>query len=161
MTNGTLLTVMADQCELYTLVSALPWRHFKSSLTRLFVQQRIQANIEEKITASHYFINGLLWGNYMNLAWQWCNMSVTASQITSRSSVCSIVYSGQRKISKVRITGQLWKESTGDRWTPLTKGQLWGKRFHIMTSSGQVFSVPIPHKLSEYGPRCDYRYPTI
>ena len=28
----------------------------------------------------------------------------------------------------------LWRESTGDRWIPLTQGQLRGKRFHLMTS---------------------------
>ena len=37
--------------------------------------------------------------------------------------------------SKIRITGPLWRESTGDRWIPLTKGQLCGKRFDVMTSS--------------------------
>ena len=31
----------------------------------------------------------------------------------------------------------LWGESTGDRWIPRTKGQLRGKYFHFMTSSGK------------------------
>ena len=29
----------------------------------------------------------------------------------------------------------LWRESTGDRWIPLTMGQLYGKCFYLMTSS--------------------------
>ena len=28
----------------------------------------------------------------------------------------------------------LYRESTGDRWIPLTKGQYSGKYFHLMTS---------------------------
>ena len=40
-----------------------------------------------------------------------------------------------KKTPKLRVTGQLWGESTGDRWIPITKGQLCGKRFDIMTSS--------------------------
>ena len=39
-----------------------------------------------------------------------------------------------RKISQVRITGPLCRESTGNGWIPLTKGQIFGKRFHVMTS---------------------------
>ena len=32
----------------------------------------------------------------------------------------------------------LWGESTGDRWIPLTKGQLRGKCFYLMTSSWRL-----------------------
>ena len=65
-----------------------------------------------------------------------------ASQITDVSIVCSTVCSG----------GDQWKhqysaslayvrESTGDRWIPLTKGQYSGKCFHLMTSSCKIAAL--------------------
>ena len=35
----------------------------------------------------------------------------------------------------------LWGEPTGDRWIPLTKGQLRGKCFHLMTSSWDLWQA--------------------
>ena len=66
-------------------------------------------------------------------------MSPMASQITSLTVVYSTVYSGtdQRK----HQTPRYWpfvREFTGNRWIPLTKGQLRGKCFHLMTSSWNV-----------------------
>ena len=46
----------------------------------------------------------------------------------------SSLESHQRNI-KVRVTGPLWWEFTGDRWIPSTKGQKRGKNFHLMTPS--------------------------
>ena len=40
-----------------------------------------------------------------------------------------------KKTSKLRVTGPLCGEFTGDRWIPRTKGQQCGKCFHLMTSS--------------------------
>ena len=40
-----------------------------------------------------------------------------------------------KKTSKIRVIDPLCWEFTGDRWIPLTKGQLRGKCFHVMTSS--------------------------
>ena len=40
----------------------------------------------------------------------------------------------QRNI-KLRSTGPVWGEFTGDRWIPRTKGQWRGKSFHFMTPS--------------------------
>ena len=60
-----------------------------------------------------------------------------ASQITSKSNVCSTAYLGsqQRKRKKVHITVPLWGQSTGDQWIPLMKGQEYVKHFHGMISS--------------------------
>ena len=40
-----------------------------------------------------------------------------------------------KKTSKLHVTGLCVGEFTGERWIPLTKGQLRGKCFHLMTSS--------------------------
>ena len=40
-----------------------------------------------------------------------------------------------KKNTKAPRHWPLWGESTGDRWIPLTKGQLGGKCFRLMTSS--------------------------
>ena len=48
-----------------------------------------------------------------------------------------------KKTSKLHITGFLWGESTGHRWIPLTKCQLRGKCFHLMTSSWLPNSSPL------------------
>ena len=62
--------------------------------------------------------------------WRHCNalrrrqMSVMASRITDRSSVCSVVSSNcNKESSKVPVTVPLWGESTGGRWIPRTKEQ--------------------------------------
>ena len=44
-----------------------------------------------------------------------------------------------KKTSKLRVTGFLCKEFTGDRWIPRTNGQLRGKCFHLMTSSWPLY----------------------
>ena len=62
-------------------------------------------------------------------------MRAMASQITSLTSVCSIVYSGADQNIKAPRHWPLWGEFTGDRWIPRTKGQWRGKCFHLMTSS--------------------------
>ena len=40
-----------------------------------------------------------------------------------------------KKTSKLRVTGLLCGEFTGDRWIPRTNGQLRGNCFHLITSS--------------------------
>ena len=63
-------------------------------------------------------------------------MSAMASQITSLTLVYSTVYSGadQRKHQSSSSLAFVWGIHR-DRWIPRTKGQLRGKRFHLMTSS--------------------------
>ena len=46
-----------------------------------------------------------------------------------------------KKTSKLRVTGPLCGEFTGDRWIPRTKGQLRGKCFHLMTSSWHISNI--------------------
>ena len=43
-----------------------------------------------------------------------------------------------KEISKIRITGPFWGESTGHRWIPLTKGQSCGKSSHVMMTSCHI-----------------------
>ena len=43
-----------------------------------------------------------------------------------------------KKTSKLRVTGLLCGEITGDRWISRTNGQLCGKCFHLMASSCQL-----------------------
>ena len=63
-------------------------------------------------------------------------MGTIASQITSITIVYSIVYSGTIEENiKAPRHWPLCGEFTGPRWIPLTKGQLRGKCFHLMTSS--------------------------
>ena len=62
-------------------------------------------------------------------------MTTKASQITSLTIVYSTVYSDadQRKHQNSASLAFLWGIHR-DRWIPLTKGQLRGKCFHLMTS---------------------------
>ena len=64
-------------------------------------------------------------------------MSTIASQITSLMVLYSIVYSDadQRKHQSSASLAFVWGIHR-DRWIPRTKGQLRGKCFHLMTSSG-------------------------
>ena len=73
-----------------------------------------------------------------------------ASQITSLTIVCSIIYSDadQRKHKSSRHW-PLCGEFTGDRWIPRTNGQLRGKCFHLMTSSCTVRTRTRINKLSK------------
>ena len=69
-------------------------------------------------------------------------MSAIASQITG----VSIVYLTRRLAQikeniKARRHWPLWEEFTGDRWTPLTKGQQPGKCSQLMTSSWNGFKA--------------------
>ena len=68
-------------------------------------------------------------------------MSAMASEIAGVSIVCSSVWSGsdQRKHQSSAPLA-LWGESIADRWIPLTKGELRGKYFHLMTSSGMIIA---------------------
>ena len=70
------------------------------------------------------------------MALKWGIMSVLTTQITGNSTVLSAGWLGltTKETSKLRITGLLWGESTDHRWFPLTKGQWWGKRFHVVAS---------------------------
>ena len=54
---------------------------------------------------------------------QWRHVNVTASQITDNSTVSSNSLFGAdiKETSKIRVTGPLWWDFTGDRWIPLTK----------------------------------------
>ena len=63
-------------------------------------------------------------------------MTTMASQITSLTIVYSTVYSDtdQRKHQSSASLAFVWRIHR-DRWIPFTKGQLRGKRFHLMTSS--------------------------
>ena len=63
-------------------------------------------------------------------------MRAIASQITSLTIVYSTVYSGadQRKHQSSASLAFVWGIHR-DRWIPRTKGQLRGKRDHLMTSS--------------------------
>ena len=63
-------------------------------------------------------------------------MTTIASQITSLTVVCSIVYSGvdQRKHQSSASLAFV-RGIHRDRWIPRKKGQLRGKCFHLMTSS--------------------------
>ena len=63
-------------------------------------------------------------------------MTTVAFQITSRTIVYSIVYSGadQRKHQSSASLAFVRRIHRG-RWIPRTKGQLRGKCFHLMTSS--------------------------
>ena len=63
-------------------------------------------------------------------------MTTMASQFTSVTVVYSTVYSDadQRKHQSSASLAFVWGIHR-DRWIPRTKGQLRGKRFHLMTSS--------------------------
>ena len=63
-------------------------------------------------------------------------MKAAASQITNQSTVVvflNSLFGLNKKVSKFRIIGPLWEESTGHRWIPLTKGQQGVKRSHVVT----------------------------
>ena len=69
-------------------------------------------------------------------------MTTMASQITSLAVVYSTVYSdaNQRKHQSSASLAFVWG-SHRDRWNPRTKGQLRGKCFHLMTSSGSIMTA--------------------
>ena len=50
-------------------------------------------------------------------------MSVIMSQITGKSTGCATAYLSVLQQKKVRITGQLWGGSVGNRFIPPKKGQ--------------------------------------
>ena len=79
-------------------------------------------------------------------------MGTIASQITSLTSVYSIVYSGadQSKHQSSASLAFVWGIHR-DRWIPRTNGQLRGKCFHLMTSSWNTLKsrarmVPMPQE---------------
>ena len=49
----------------------------------------------------------------------------------------SLIRITTKETSKFLIIEHLWEKSTGHWWIPLTKGQYWGKCFHVVTSSCQ------------------------
>ena len=49
------------------------------------------------------------------------------------------------------IIGPLWGEFIGYRWIPLTKGQLWGTRFRVITySCAKVYMRQLIHRFTNY-----------
>ena len=63
-------------------------------------------------------------------------MTTVPSQITSLTSVYSIVYSGEDQRKHQSSPSLAFVQGIHrDRWIPRTKGQLRGKCFHLMTSS--------------------------
>ena len=83
--------------------------------------------------------------------WHWCfpyhyddvRMGAIASQITSRTSVYSTVYSDadKKKHQSSASLAFLWGIHR-DRWIPRTKGQLRRKCFHLMTSRLLIYIIP-------------------
>ena len=71
-------------------------------------------------------------------------MTTMASQITSLTVVYSTVYSDadQRTYQSSASLTFVWGIHQ-DRWIPLTKGQLRGKCFHLMTSSCQCWPISL------------------
>ena len=66
----------------------------------------------------------------------WCHMSIMASQITHNSTVFATAFKDNiRENIKVPHSSPSWGESTDNWWILVTKGQLYGKLFHIMMSS--------------------------
>ena len=66
------------------------------------------------------------------MSWaQWRLRSPAASRLCTQP----IVRAQVKESIKAPRHWPLWGEFTGDRWIPRTKGQLHGKRFHLMTSS--------------------------
>ena len=56
--------------------------------------------------------------------------------------LCNIFCGPHQRNTEVHITGPLWGEFTGRRWTPPKKGQWRGKCFHVMTSSRKRKAFP-------------------
>ena len=73
----------------------------------------------------------------------WPHMGITLSQITCNSTVCLIAYS--RLHHRDHQMSACEGKSTGDRWIPLTKGQLCRKRSHAITSSYVIMGIFIFH----------------
>ena len=73
------------------------------------------------------------------LALQWRYDKYQGVSVTDILIVCSsfVLAQGKENI-KDPHHWPLWRESTGDQWIPLTKGQSHGKCFHLMTSSWGV-----------------------
>ena len=75
-------------------------------------------------------------GRIKTLLWpvRWRQMSVQTFQFICFLTVVRQCVQANVK-RNVSITCPSWREYTGQRWFPLTKGQQCGKRFHVMTSS--------------------------
>ena len=127
--------------------SVFPWEHVLHIPRDKQIDQRINDEHEEHVTHSQVIILAHWQGQVappLTGPWKQCchyhycdvTRSAMASQITSFMIVYSAVYSGadQRKYQSSTSLA-LWVEFTGYRWIPLTKGQLRGKCFHLMTSS--------------------------
>ena len=73
--------------------------------------------------------------NKMYHSWEWRHMSVTASQTTGTSTVCSKnIQAKMKQKLKQRITDPFRGESTSHWWIPWIPPQC-GKCFHIMAST--------------------------
>ena len=71
------------------------------------------------------------WRHYSDVTWAlWHLISPDTQELVQQ-----IVQANIKETSKVCITGPLWRESTGDWWIPLTKGQQCRKHFHFRMSS--------------------------
>ena len=77
--------------------------------------------------------------NEENVAIWWRHHVITRSQQCLSFLVGLLNYSdvtwASCRHTNVLITGLLWRETTGERWIPITKDQCYGKHFHFMTSS--------------------------
>ena len=71
-------------------------------------------------------------------------MSAMAFQITSFPNFCTVIYSGldHRKHQSTAPLAFV-RGFTGDRWIPRTKGQAYGKGFHLMTSSCNIELITV------------------
>ena len=71
--------------------------------------------------------------HYSDVTWPWWRPRSPAIRVFAQQFARADV----KETSKLRVTGPLYGESTGDRCIPLTKGpgRLPGKFFHVMTSS--------------------------
>ena len=61
----------------------------------------------------------------------------------------SLVRLTAKKSSKLCITGHLWRESTGDQWIFLIKGQWFRKQLHVMILSYPNFKAGLKNFHSE------------
>ena len=76
------------------------------------------------------------------MKWQIISRYTDINILATRLFVQQSVNLTIKKTSKFHITSPLWRETTGDRWVPLTKSPLCGKRSHIMTLLCYSYFLP-------------------
>ena len=120
--NNWSYLVIGNVAVFNTMRSRQNGGHFTDDILQLIV---LYANCFIHIQTSHY--DDVI-------------MTTIASQITSRTSVYSTVYSDpdQRKHQSSASLAFVWGTHR-DRWIPRTKGQLRGKCVHLMASSWLEF----------------------